>query len=79
MYISASTMEIGREVSKKKQGGVTQVVEHLPGKYKALSSNPRTVKNNPEKQNYSTTPGHALRECKSAYKRHLHTHVYKQH
>jgi hypothetical protein len=33
----------------KKSGRVAQVVEHLASKYKALSSNPSTIKKNPYK------------------------------
>jgi hypothetical protein len=28
----------------KRNEGMVQVIEHLPGKYKALSSNPNTIK-----------------------------------
>jgi hypothetical protein len=36
----------------KRAGAVTKVVEHLPSKHKALSSNPSTVKKKKKKSLY---------------------------
>jgi hypothetical protein len=36
--------------TEKRAGGVVQVVEHLPNKHKALSSNPTTKKITKQKQ-----------------------------
>jgi hypothetical protein len=40
-----SLKDMSKEMGKK-TGGMTQVVEHLPNKYEALSSNHKTTQNN---------------------------------
>jgi hypothetical protein len=38
---------------KKRAGSMTQVIEHLPSKHKALSSNPSTEKNKQQQETRS--------------------------
>jgi hypothetical protein len=48
---------------KIRAGGMSQVVEHLPSKCKALSSNPQYYKRRKKKKKYI-----AVRHCNSRYK-----------
>jgi hypothetical protein len=41
---NSSQDPISNILNTRKRAGVTQVIEHLPGKYEALNSNPSTVK-----------------------------------
>jgi hypothetical protein len=46
-------LKVAKSIQKKnsvKDGGTTQVVEHLSSKHKALSSNPNTTKTHPLQQ-----------------------------
>jgi hypothetical protein len=41
--IQGINLRLYRKSKTKRAGGVTQVIEHLPGKYKVLSSNPSSM------------------------------------
>jgi hypothetical protein len=51
---------------KKRDGGVAQVMQHLPRKLKALSSNPSTIK---QKQKHSVTVSYLYQVQSCSYLR----------
>jgi hypothetical protein len=53
--VQAKQETISKITRERRAGGMTQAVEHLPGKFKALSSNPSTTKKEKKKNLKSAT------------------------